>query len=115
VDDPYPIQTTEPVEGDPIVAGPIVGARQPDAELLAAHQPWLDRDADDVGVTGEPNRGEDTYVPQSRDDDTFAAHIVEAVTEMGCNMAVRSDSLDRLMFRESGTLRVMTMQSIWTS
>jgi hypothetical protein len=42
-------------------------------------------------VAGKPNRGEDTHVPESRDDNAFAAHIVNAVTEAGCNMAARSE------------------------
>ena len=75
LNDPYPVQPAESVEWDPVVTGPVLGARQPDAEFLAADQPGLDRDADDVGVTGEPDRGEDTDVPESRDHNAFAAHI----------------------------------------
>ena len=49
---PHPIQPAEPVERNPVVAGPVVGAGQPDAEFLAADQCRFDRDSDDVGVAG---------------------------------------------------------------
>ena len=50
----HAVEPAVPVEGDPVVAGPMVGAAEPPAELLAADQPGFDRDADDVGVPGEP-------------------------------------------------------------
>ena len=69
---PYPVQTAEPVERNPVVAGPVVGAGEPDAELLTAHQRRFDRDSDDVGVPGQADRGQDAHVSQSGDDDAFA-------------------------------------------
>ena len=82
-DDPHPIQSAESVEWDPVVTGPIVGPGQPDSEFLAADQCRFDRDPGDVGMTGEPNRGEDTYVPESRDDDAFAAHVAARAFTIG--------------------------------
>jgi hypothetical protein len=52
---------------------------------LAADQPGFDRDADDIGVSGEPDRGEDTDVPESRDNYAFAAHVAGASIEVSRN------------------------------
>jgi hypothetical protein len=43
---------------------------------LAAHQGGLGRDSDDVGVVGEADRGQETHVSQSCDDDAFADHAL---------------------------------------
>ena len=77
LDDPDRIQTTESVERDPVVAGPVAGPGQPDTEFLAADQSWFDRDTHDVEMFGEPDRGENAYIAQARDDDAFAAHAAK--------------------------------------
>lgn len=70
----HPVQATEPVERNPVVAGPVVGSGEADAEFLTADQPGFHRDADDIRVRGQPNRGQQTHVTESRDDDALAAH-----------------------------------------
>ena len=58
-----PVEPAVAVEGDEVVAGPVVGAGQPEAELLAADQRGLGGDADDVGVAGEVDRGSSPLSP----------------------------------------------------
>jgi hypothetical protein len=77
LDDPYRIQTTESVERDPVVAGPVAGAGQPDTEFLAADQSWFDRNTHDVEMFGEPDRSENADIAQARDNDAFAAHVAK--------------------------------------
>src|ERR1700735_1079373 len=77
LDDPNRIQTTESVERDPIVAGPVARAGQPDTEVLAADQPWVERNTRDVERFGEPDRDENAYIAQARDYDAFAAHAAK--------------------------------------
>ena len=67
VDGSNPVESAEPVERDPVVTGPVVGAAQPNAQLLATDQRGLGRDSDDVGVTGEVDRGKDTAVAEAGD------------------------------------------------
>ena len=52
---------------------------------MAADQPGLDGDADDVGVARKPNRGEDADVPQSGNENAFAAHVAAEITEVSWN------------------------------
>ncbi len=74
LDDPYPVQAAESIEGNPVVTGPIPRAGQSDTELLAADQTRFYRNTDDVEMFGEPDRGENAHIAQARDDDAFAAH-----------------------------------------
>ncbi|GAB4722444.1 hypothetical protein MOKP126_19900 [Mycobacterium avium subsp. hominissuis] len=70
------VQAPEPVERNPVIAGPVVRAGQPDPEFLAAHQGGFGGDPDDVGVPGQPDRRQDADVPEAGDDDTLAVHAV---------------------------------------
>lgn len=72
VHDPHRVQATEPPETDEVVPRPGVGPRDAHTEFLPADQAVLDRDADDVGVRGQSDGGEDAAVPQPRDDDALA-------------------------------------------
>ena len=74
MDGAHPVQAAEPVERDPVGARPVLRARQPPAQFLAADQCRFGRDSDHLGVAGEPDRGEYTAVTQPRDDDALAIH-----------------------------------------
>lgn len=72
----YAVEPAVATEVDPVVTGPVVGSRQAHAELLPADELGLGRDADDLDVPGEVDRGEGPDVAEAGDDDPrpAAAH-----------------------------------------
>ena len=72
----HPVQAPELVERNPVVAGPIVWAGEPDSELLATDQRWFDRNSDDVGVGGQADGGQDADITEPGDDNAFAVHVI---------------------------------------
>ena len=90
VDGPDGVEPPVPVERDPVVPGPVFGSADPPPEFLAAHQSRFGRYADDVGVLGEPDRGEQTAVAQSGDDYPPADHVVALRGGRGTNRDTRS-------------------------
>ena len=71
---PHVVEPPIAVVRDPVVARPVVGAGEPDPEFLAAHVRGLRRHADDVGVPGEMDRGEQAGVAETGDHHPRAAH-----------------------------------------
>ena len=69
-----PVQSAELLERDPVVPRPVLRPRQPHTQLLAADQCGFGGDPHDVGVAGQPDRGQDAAVAESGDDDPLAAH-----------------------------------------
>ena len=90
--DAHPVEPTQLVEGQPVVAGPALGAGQPATELLSAQQSGLHRDAHDVRVLGQPHGDQAPGVAQASDDDSGTAHAAALVRRggRGTNFEVRA-------------------------
>ena len=72
----HPVKGAEPVERNPVGPCPLIGPGKPPPQFLAAHQGGLGRDADDIELSGQPDGGEHTAVPEPSNNDTFSAHAI---------------------------------------
>ena len=72
---PDPIEFTEPVEGDPVVARPVVGPGQSRAEFLTADQTRVERDTDDVEAARQTDRSEHAGIAESGDHHALSVHV----------------------------------------
>ena len=70
VDGPGSVQPPEPVERDPVVSLPFSGPCDASAQLLPTDQRRFRRDADDVDMAGQSDRGEDAAVAETCDHDS---------------------------------------------